>query len=128
MLTIYDDITLDEALETLPASAIRDTLSEIVSDAKACDLWALTCVLVVQAGDHVTDLRETLGFDPLGGPLHEPGIPFEPYWSWLERHKGHYEMLITAGDEGFAYFILIPDDGPSALVALVGPDLGTLEF
>lgn len=128
MFTIYDDTTLAAALRTLPDSAVRDTLSRIVSDAKASNLWALTCVLVTHAEDNATDLQEVLGFDPLKGPLHEEGMSFEPYWSWLERHKNHYEMMVTAGDGGFAYFILVPDDGPCDLLELFGVDPGTLEF
>ncbi|MXO74839.1 hypothetical protein GRI40_06345 [Altererythrobacter aerius] len=115
MLTMYDDATLEVALKAVPASAIRDTLMRVVHDAKACDLWSLTCVLVIETGDDGAELRETLGFDPLTGPLHEPGTTFEPYWSRLERHSDHYEMLITAGNEGFAYFVLVPDNTGAAL-------------
>ena len=119
MLTIYDDATYDAALNNLPASEIRDTLFRIVQDAKASDLWTLTCVLLVQASDDEAELRETLGFDPLVGPLREVGSAFEPYWSWLERHRDHYEMLITAGDEGFANFVLVSDEPDAPLTRLL---------
>lgn len=120
MLTIYDDATLDGALNILAPSAIRDTLTKIAHDAKASDLWpTLTCALVVQNGDRVADLQEALGFDPLTGPLYEAGETFEPYWSWLENHGDHYEMLITASDEGFAFFVLIAIDSGLPLARLL---------
>lgn len=108
MLTIYDDTTLQAALTTPLDKTCADLIECIASDARASDLWELTCIVVVENGDTAEEFEDVLGYSPSTGPLGSEG---EAYWSWLERHDGWHEMLITAGDTGFAYFVLIPDTG-----------------
>lgn len=127
MLTIYDDATLRSALSELAATPICDTVNRIAYDAKASGLWELTCILVLQGGADATEPEHLLGFNPLGGPLQDSDQPFMPYWSWLERHEDHFEMLLTAGDEGFAYFVLVPDSDASPLAGLLRRHTGNLE-
>ncbi len=128
MINIYDDATLEAALATPLNDTCRELVCRIASDAKASDLWHLTCILVIDFDDAAGELESTLGFDPLTGPLHVHGEPFVPYWAWLERHADHFEMLITAGDEGFATFVLIPDADRSGLSALCRAHSETVEF
>lgn len=121
MIEIYDDATLEAALATPLDAITRDLVGRIVSDARASGLWAnLTCILVVEPDDTAEVIGDTLGFSPLEGPFGEAG---SPYWTWLETHRGWHEMLLTVGNEGFAYFLLIPDRGPdrSGLAALCRP-------
>ena len=128
MLTIYNNATLDTALATPLNDTCRELIGRIASDAQASDLWDLTCIIVIEPDDAEGELESTLGFDPLTGPLRVHDEPFVPYWAWLERHADHFEMLITAGDEGFAYFVLIPDADRSGLSALCRAHSEKVEF
>lgn len=118
MITIFDDETLISAEGQVTDPTLTDLVARIVHDARASGLWAdLTCILVVEPDDTAEVIGDTLGFSPLEGPFGEAG---SPYWTWLEAHRGWYEMLLTVGNEGFAYFLLIPEFGPdrSGLAAL----------
>ena len=106
MITIYDDATLEAALATQLDGTRRDLIERITSDARASDLWdALTGIVLIDDNDTAEDFEEALGFPPSSGPL---GIEGDDYWSWLERHGDRVEMMMTAGDSGFAWFIIMP--------------------
>ena len=108
MHIIYDDTTLAAALAAAPDGISRTLIERIAHDAKASDFWTLTCIVLI--GDHDTDqqFEEVLGYPPSTGPLGGEGAAVEPYWSRLERRGGWTELLITAGDTGFAWFIIMP--------------------
>ena len=120
MIQIYDDETLSAALGGSADAELALLVKSIADGSRASDLWALTCILIVEPCDSGSELEGALGFDPLTGPLHEPGEPFVPYWSWLGRRGDWHQMLVTAGDSGFAWFLLVPDRGAdrSGLAAL----------
>lgn len=109
MHTIYDDVTLAAALAAAPNNTSRTLLERIAHDAKASDLWELTCIVLIGEDDTDREFEEVLGYPPCPGPLGGEGAAVEPYWSWLERHGGWVELLITAGDSGFAWFLIMPD-------------------
>lgn len=109
MITIFDDETLAAAEGQLTDQTLRDLIARIVHDARASGLWSdLTCILVVEPDDTAETISDTLGFSPLEGPFGEAG---SPYWTWLDAHRGWHEMLLTVGNGGFAYFLLIPACG-----------------
>lgn len=77
------------------------------------DLLDRTHILVVQAGDSESDIRSEVGFSPLESPFDQARYGtagFDPFWDWLKRHDGWFEMIVTVGDGGFAYVLLIEDD------------------
>lgn len=117
MHLIYDDATLVAALAATLDETSRTLIERIAHDAKASDLWELTCIVVIGDSDSAQDFEEALGFDPALGPLGGEGEPFDPYWSWQERHGGKIELLMTAGDSGFAWFMVMPE---SWFVAHIG--------
>lgn len=104
MHLIYDDATLTAALAATCDETSRTLIERIAHDAKASDLWELTCIVLIEHNDIAQDFEEALGFDPALGPLEDG----EPYWSWDERHGEMLELLITAGNEGYAWFVLVP--------------------
>lgn len=109
MITIHDDATLEATLASPLDITSRELVDRIVSDARASELWELTAIVVVQGEDTAEDFVSVLGYPPSTGPLGGEGEPLLPYWSWLERHGGWTELLITAGDTGFAWFIIMPN-------------------
>lgn len=87
------------------------------------DLTDLTHIVVIESGDTEADIRRALGFSPLENPLDGTryGSPaFQPFWDWLQRHNGWFELIVTIGNSGFADVLFIQDtDGVEpALLAL----------
>ena len=104
MQTIHDNATLAAVLAAAPDGTSRTLIERIAHDAKASELWELTCIVLVEHNDTAQDFEEVLGFDPALGPLEDG----EPYWCWEERHGETIEILITAGNEGFVWFVIAP--------------------
>lgn len=117
MIEIYDDVTLTAALAAPISNNLSCQIEAIASDARASDLWQLTCIVIVEANDNEALLRDILGFDPLLGPLgYDEAGQFMPWWSFLQKAGDHYELLHCVGD--FAYYVLVAEDGPEELVEL----------
>ena len=110
MHLIYDDATLATAQAATCDLTSRTLIERIAHDAKASDLWELTCIVVIDHADTAQAFKDVLGYSPFTGPLGGEGAAVEPYWSWLERHGGWVEMMMTAGDSGFAWFVIMPED------------------
>lgn len=110
MHTIYDDATLDAALAATRDDTSRTLLERIAHDAKASDLWELTCIVLIDPADTARAFEDVFGYPPNSGPLGGEEAVALPYWSWLERHGGLVELLITAGGSGFAWFVVMPED------------------
>lgn len=113
MLSFYDAAAIVAAPTN---SSIDPTLKQLIADRvhdwTATDLLNLTHLLVVQPGDTEDELMEAVAFSPLVNPLDGRRFGskgFEPCWDWLERHDGYYEMIVTVGNDGFAYILMIED-------------------
>lgn len=117
MHLIYDDATLTAALAATCDHTSRTLIERIAHDAKASDLWELTCIVLFEHDDTAQDFEGVLGFPPSTGPLGGEGEAPEPYWSWKERHDEWIELMMTAGNSGFAWFIVMPE---SWFVAHIG--------
>lgn len=92
---------LDPKLHALLADRIQDTID--------CDLTELTHIVVASMEAEI--VAETT-FSPLVNPIDGkrwPNPGFIPGWDWLERHEGFFELIVTVGDSGFAYILIIPD-------------------
>ena len=110
MLTIYDDATLETALATPLSDTRRELICRIASDARATELWELTCIVLVEDGDTAGEFEDVLGYPPSLGPLGGEGAADMPYWSWREAHGvtgDTIELLVPAGDEGFCWFLIM---------------------
>ena len=108
MNLIYDDATLAAALAAALDDTSRTLIERIAHDAKASDLWDLTCIVLIDHADTARDFEDLLGYPPSTGPLGGEGAAVEPYWSWREQYWDYTELLIPVGDEGFAWFIIMP--------------------
>lgn len=112
MLSLYDTHSIEAALASRVEQPLRKILSDRINDAAASDLLELTHLLVVQAGDCEHAIAEEICLTPLTNPLDgqrfgSPG--FQPWWDYLEGHDGYFEMIITIGNSGFAFILLIQD-------------------
>lgn len=112
-MLIYSDAA---SVAGCPAAPVTPELQQLLTRRVAAwageDLLDQTHVLIIQAGDMAGQVRREIGcsllINPLGGTRF--GSPaFEPHWEWLKAHPGWFEMIITVGNEGFAYFLFIQD-------------------
>ena len=90
--------------------ALRDLLLARLAQAREAGLQDQTHVLVVQPGDEEAAIEAEIGFSPLVDPLSGSrfGVDgFQPYWAWLQDLGGWYEMIVTVGNSGFAFILLI---------------------
>lgn len=106
MISIYDEATYRSALLHRAAEHIKRHWLHAVTHG----LQLLTYILLIEHGDTEKEVVAAIGFTPLQNPL--TGLPiehndFEPHWSWLQGHGQWLEMIVTVGDSGFAYILLI---------------------
>jgi hypothetical protein len=112
MLSLYDKSSIEAALASPLQPDLRKLLTDRISDAAASDLLDLTHFLVVQPGDCEHNIADEICLTPLTNPIDGErfGSPeFQPWWDYLEAHDGWFEMIITVGNSGFAFILLIED-------------------
>jgi len=100
---------LSAATMNLPAD-LHAILDRHIRVASEDDLLDLTHIVVVQEGDTEEAMKAELGFSPLVHPIDgtrfgEAG--FQPYWDWLADCDRWFEMIVTIGNSGFAFVVLI---------------------
>lgn len=112
MLSLYDRDSIEAVLASSLKPHIRNLLTDRIKDAAATGLLELSHFLVVQAGDREEDIAAEICLTPLTNPIDGQrfGSPkFQPAWDWLEEHDGVFEMIVTVGNSGFAFVLLIED-------------------
>jgi len=123
MLSLYDEVTTRAALALPIDPGLRALLTTRIVHYAAAGLAAVTHILVIQPRDTESDVEREIGFCPTTNILNgvrSGSVAFQPFWDWLHDLGGWFEMIVTVGDSGFAYILLIQDaDG-------VDPDLLTL--
>jgi len=107
-----DTIDAMQAALDLPLDPILLThLSRRIADTIACDLEALTHIVVIQPGDSEDDLIEAVGFSPTIDRID--GMPIDadnpPDWDWHRYCASWWELGYCVGDSGFAFLVMIPD-------------------
>jgi hypothetical protein len=123
MIAFSDRASL-EAAPTLPLDEqLRPLLLNRIRHYATQGLLDLTHLVVVQPGDTEEDIVAEIGLSPLVNSLDGAryGSPnFQPWHDWLQRHDGFFELVVTVGNSGFAFVLLI-QDAPGAdpdLIAL----------
>jgi hypothetical protein len=112
MLSLYDQSSIEAALASPLDPRLEQLLADRIHDAAQTDLLGLTHLLVVQPGDCEHTIAEEICLSPLTNPIDGErfGSPeFVPWWDWLQQHDGWFEMIITVGNSGFAFILLIED-------------------
>jgi hypothetical protein len=113
MLSFHDAAAIAAAPTTMSIDpTLRQLIADRVHDWNATDLLDLTHLAIVQAGDTEEAVIDEVAFSPLSNPLDGKRFgskDFEPCWDWLERHDGWFEMIMTVGNDGFAFVLFIED-------------------
>lgn len=112
MITLPDrEALLSFATCDLPAG-VQEHVARHVALAAESDLLDLTHLLIIQAGDTGADIEREIGFSPLVHPIDAAPFgskDFRPYWDWLANLRGWFELILTVGNDGFAYILLVAD-------------------
>jgi len=120
MLSLYDEATTKAALALPIDPDLRALLTTRIVHYVAANLASATHILVIQPNDNESDVEREIGFYPTTNIIdgvRSRSAAFDPFWDWLQDLAGWFEMIVTVGDSGFAYILLIQDaDG-------VDPDL-----
>ncbi|WP_150291711.1 hypothetical protein [Sphingobium estronivorans] len=113
MLSLYDINNMNAALLLPLDPTLHRLLSDRIRDIIACALEELTHIIIVEPGDGEGDFIREAAFSPFWNPLSETryGDPDHiPPWDWTERLDGWgWELIRTAGNDGFAFIVLVPD-------------------
>lgn len=110
MLSIYDEASASDVLARPLNPTLQSLISDRLHDAEVIELGELTHILVIEPGDTEEAIRDELGWSPLENVLDGCRFgtaDFVPYWSWLQDLGGWYEMIVTVGNSGFAFILLI---------------------
>jgi hypothetical protein len=112
MLSLYDKTSREAALASPLDPRLQQLLADRIHDARETNLLGLTHLLVVQPGDCEHTIAEEICLSPLTNPIDGErfgSVDFQPWWDWLQQHDGWFEMIITVGNSGFAFILLIQD-------------------
>lgn len=113
MLSLHDPASIEAALAQPLDPSLRNNLARHLNLAEAEGLADLTFILVIEAGDKEETLEAEIGFSPLVSPLDGARFGtahFQPYWAFLREAEGWNEMIVTVGDSGFAFILVISND------------------
>ena len=113
MISLYDKASIDAARAQPLDPSLRTHLARHLKLAETEGLAELTFILVIQPGDTEEALKAEIGFSPLASPLDGARFGtahFQPYWAYLREADGWHEMIVTVGDSGFAFILLISNE------------------
>ena len=110
----YDNRTAIEAAATLNHDPrLHRLLVDRVDLYREAGLLDLTHILVIEPGDNEQAIVDVIGFSPLVNPLDGKrygSADFHPHWEGpIWRHDGWFELIVTVGNDGFAFILLIAD-------------------
>lgn len=114
MLSLFDRVSIERALALPLDVKLRQLLATRVANLVTADfdLTDMTNFLIVEPGGTEAEIKEEIGLSPLVNPIDGARYgagDFQPYWDWLEDHDGWFELIVTVGNSGFAYVLLVQD-------------------
>ena len=112
MISLHDRASIKAALSLRLDDTLRELLEDRIEAYDASGVLDLTHLLIIQPADTEQDIITEVGLSPLTNPLDgsrfgSPG--FQPWWDWLKRHDGWFELGICVANSGFAFVLLIQD-------------------
>lgn len=126
MLAFHDRVSIEDALCSSLDCRLRVLIAECIKQdirPVTYDLIDYTTIVVARAGDTERAIRRELGFSPLVNVFDGTRFgttEFVPFWDVLHDHGGWFELIVTCGNDGFAFVLFVQDaEG-------VEPDLLTL--
>ena len=113
-MQFYDNRAAIEAAPTLNHDpGLRRLLIDRAELYRKAGLLDLTHILVIEPGDTEQAIVDHVGFSPLRNLIdgvRYGSADFQPYWDGqIWRHDGWFELIITVGNDGFAFILLVAD-------------------
>lgn len=112
MLLIRSSAAMARALDSPLDETLRALLLTRLGQLTDHALAEIACFLIIESGEDAGDIERELGFSPLSNPIDDTryGDPdFSPFWEWVERHDGWFELVFVLTDDGFAHVVLVKD-------------------
>lgn len=91
---------------------LKNLLTDRLQDWTALGLLGLTHLALVEVGDTEKSIVEEIGFSPLVNALDDKRFGMEGFvlpFDWLEDHGGYFELIMTVGNDGFAFTLFVRD-------------------
>lgn len=112
MLSLHTAASIAASPSLVTDDTLRPILRSSVRRWKQARLLDLTHLLIVEPGDTEADIIDEVGFSPLvstwdGRLFGTEG--FQPFWDGLHDRGGWFELIVTVGDSGFAFVLVIAD-------------------
>lgn len=112
MLSLHDPASRDTALRLPLARNLRSRIAHRLAQAEANGLTDLTHIVAIGPGDTERGIIDEIGFSPVVDVLHDcrfGSVGFQPYWQDLTLVDGIFDLVVTMGNAGFAYILLVED-------------------
>ncbi len=91
---------------------LKNLLSDRVHDWTALGLLDFTTLVLIEVGDTDASIIEELAFSPLVNPLDGKRFGMEGFvlpFDYFEDHGGWFELIVTVGNDGFAFVLFVRD-------------------
>ncbi len=91
---------------------LQNLLSDRIQDWSAMGVLAMTHLVLIEVGDTDESIIEEIGFSPLVNPLDGLRHGMEGFVSpfdLIEDHGGYFELIVTVGNDGFAFVLFVRD-------------------
>ena len=97
-----DTAAIKEAATTISDAELRQLIAKRIEELAEydCDLAELVNLIVVEAGDVLSDIDAELGFSLMSRPIDV-----------VESHVGWYELTFVLGDDGKGIVLYVPKVG-----------------
>ena len=113
MISISHPVAFAAALSGAHGTPLYDLLAAHAAEFADPALKDQTQILVIRPDTTEQDIIDEVGFSPLVNSIDGTRYGakhFHPHSDWLERRPGGwFEMIVTVGNDGFAFILLIED-------------------
>jgi len=99
-----------EAPRIVTDPQLKNLLTDRVEDWTALGVLAMTHLVIIEVGDTDESIIEELAFSPLINPLDGLRFGTDGFvlpFDYVEDHGGWFELIVTVGNDGFAFVLFV---------------------
>lgn len=115
MIALHDRVAIEDALSSSLDCRLRVLIADCIKQdirPVTYDLLDYTSIVIARPGDTERTIRRELGFSPLVNVFDGSRFgtaEFVPFWDVLHDHGGWFELIVTCGNDGFAFVLFVQD-------------------